>query len=82
MPADPKTSRAYLTAAANAGDPNAELELARLYYRNPQLAETADTSRIYLNRAISKMSERLGTGDCSVLTGFADILTDPDLGSR
>ncbi|SEH71615.1 hypothetical protein SAMN05216228_1006163 [Rhizobium tibeticum] len=80
VPADLKTSQAYLTAAANAGDPNAELELARLYYRNPQLAETADTSRVYLNRAISKMSERLGTGDCSVLTGFADILVDPDLG--
>jgi len=80
VPADLKKSLAYLNAAANAGDPNAELELARLYYRNPQLAETIDASRLYLNRAISKMSERLGTGDCSVLTGFADILIDPDLG--
>jgi len=80
VPADLKKSQEYLVAAANAGDPNAELELARLYYRNPQLAETADASRLYLNRTISKMSERLGTGDCSVLTGFADILVDPDLG--
>ncbi|WP_431323907.1 tetratricopeptide repeat protein [Rhizobium sp. YTU87027] len=80
VPADVRKSQAYLNAAANAGDPNAELELARLYHRNPQLAETADASRLYLNRAISKMSERLGTGDCSVLTGFADILIDPDLG--
>ncbi|WP_028744974.1 tetratricopeptide repeat protein [Rhizobium mesoamericanum] len=80
VPADPKKSQTYLTAAANAGDPNAEVELARLYYRNPQIAESGDASRLYLNRAVSKMSERLGTGDCSVLTGFADILVDPDLG--
>ncbi|MBZ9793057.1 sel1 repeat family protein [Rhizobium sp. 3T7] len=80
LPVDLKKSQGYLTAAANAGDPAAELELARLYYRNPQLAETADANRLYLNRAISKMSDRLGAGDCSVLTGFADILIDPDLG--
>ncbi len=80
LPADARKAQTYLTAAANAGDPNAELELARLYYRNPQLAPSANDSRVYLNRAISKMSGRLGTGDCSVLTGFADILTDPDLG--
>ncbi|OWV97608.1 hypothetical protein ATY81_08740 [Rhizobium sp. R72] len=80
VPVDLKKSQGYLTAAANAGDLAAELELARLYYRNPQLAESADASRLYLNRAISKMSDRLGAGDCSVLTGFADILVDPDLG--
>lgn len=80
MPADSKKAQAYLTAAANAGDPSAELELARLYYRNPQLADATDASRLYLNRAISKMSERLGAGDCTVLTGFAEILIDADLG--
>ncbi|EPE94409.1 tetratricopeptide repeat protein [Rhizobium grahamii] len=78
--ADANKARAYLTAAANAGDPAADLELARLYFRNPALSSTPDESHVYLNRAVAKLSERLGAGDCSVLTAFADIMTDPDLG--
>ena len=80
IPADAAKALSYLTAAANAGDPAADLELARLYFRNPQLSSNPDESRVYLNRAVAKLSERLGTGDCSVLTAFADIMTDADLG--
>lgn len=80
LPVDLKMAQSYLTAAANAGDLNAELELARLYSRNPQLTDVPDAAQAYVGRAVAKMSEKLGAGDCSVLVGFADILIDPDLG--
>lgn len=80
VPVDLKAAQSYLTGAANAGDLNAELELARLYSRNPQLADAPDAAQVYAGRAIAKMSEKLGAGDCSVLTGFADIMIDADLG--
>jgi len=80
VPANLKIAQSYLLAAANAGDSGADLELARLYAREPQVTDTPDAGALQLSRILARMSENLGKGDCSVLTGFADILVDPDLG--
>ncbi len=80
VPADLKVAQSYLVAAANAGDRAADLELARLYMREPQLTDRSDDGPLQLGRVLARMSENLGKGDCSVLNGFAEILVDPDLG--
>jgi TPR repeat protein len=77
---DLKAAQSYLVAAATAGDVAADLELARLYTRDPQLADGPDTAPLLLSRVIARMSANLGKGDCTVLNGFAEMMVDPELG--
>jgi len=73
-------SEQYFKRAADAGDPNASLLLARLYISAPELAPSGDAVPVLFNRAVTNLSKKLNTGQCDVLNIFAGIYASDDFG--
>lgn len=73
---DPLKAEQYLKVAVEAGDPDAALLLARLYSSRPDIAPAPETADLLFKKAIDKLTQALGAGECDVLTLFSDIYDD------
>ena len=73
-------SEQFFKNAADAGDPNAALLLARLYISAPDIAPSADAVPVLFNRAVTNLAKKLNTGQCDVLNIFSGIYSSDDFG--
>lgn len=79
LPSDPVAAEKYLKLAAQNNDTSALFNLVKLYYREPNLAETPSDADNYLKAGLTAIYGAIAEGRCAELNTIGNLFSDNDL---